>query len=72
MNGSIARDRHSNTVSVSGVDTTSVIVPNLMAGSEYMFNITAENSIGSSTIMCGPILHVLGKTKHNHNNHVYI
>ena len=63
MNGSIARDRHSNAVSISSVDTTSIMVPNLVAGAEYIFNITAENNVGSSTIMCGPILHVIGKTK---------
>ena len=52
----------SNAVSVSSVDTTSVEVAGLFAGFEYTFNITAENSNGSSSILCGPTLHVIGES----------
>ena len=37
------------------VDTTSVTIPDLKAGFEYTFNVTAENSEGSSSTVCGPI-----------------
>ena len=52
----------SNAVSISTVDTTSIMVPNLIVGAEYIFNVTAENNVGSSSIICGPILHIIGKT----------
>ena len=51
-----------NPVSVSGVDTTSVEVADLIVGTEYTFNVTAENSNGSSYILCGPTLHVIGES----------
>ena len=71
MNGSIVSDGHSNAVSISGADTTSVMVPNLVASAEYMFNVTAGNSVGSSSIICGPILHVIGKTKTDSESKLY-
>ena len=51
-----------NPIPISGVDTTSVEVVDLVAGFEYLFNTTAENSNGSSSILCGPIHHVVGET----------
>ena len=55
-----------NDISVSNINTTSVIVSDLIAGAEYTFNITAENNIGSSSIICGPTSHVIGEicTRH--------
>ena len=53
-----------NTVSVSSVDSTSIVVPNLVTGAEYVFNVTAENSYGSSSIVCGPIPHLIGKIEY--------
>ena len=35
------------------VDTTSVTIPDLKAGFEYIFNVTAVNSEGSSSTVCG-------------------
>jgi hypothetical protein len=54
-----------NTVSVMtrSIDSTSIVVPNLVTGAEYMFNITAENKYGSSSIVCGPTPHLIGKTE---------
>ena len=43
------------------VDTTLVTVPDLKAGFQYTFNVTAENSEGSSSTLCGPIALVSGK-----------
>ena len=53
-----------NPVSVSDIDTgtTSIEVPNLVAGFEYTFNITAVNSNGPSNILCGPVLHRVGES----------
>ena len=56
-------DYLSNTVSISTVDATSITVPNLAAGAEYIFNITAENRIGLSSILCGPTFHKSGEIK---------
>ena len=49
-------------IPISSVDITSVIVGNLEVGIEYTFNITASNAYGSSSILCGPTLYVLGKS----------
>ena len=37
------------------VDTTLVTIPDLKAGFQYTFNVTAENSEGSSSTLCGSI-----------------
>ena len=37
------------------VDSTLVTLPDLKAGFEYTFNVTAENSEGSLSTLCGPI-----------------
>ena len=49
-----------NPIQVESIDTTSVEVPDLVAGFEYTFNITTENN-GSSSILCGPTLHRVGE-----------
>ena len=59
--GNFSNHSQRNTVSVSSVDSTSIVVPNLVTGPEYLFNITAENSYGSSSIVCGPTPHLIGK-----------
>ena len=46
----------------TNTNTTSIMVGTLMAGFRYTFNITAENSNGSSSILCGPTLHVIGES----------
>ena len=61
-NGSIVTNSQQlNTVSISNVDTTSIVFQNFVTGVEYVFNITAENSYGSSSITCGPTPHIIGK-----------
>ena len=50
----------STLVSENEVDATSVEVPNLEAGFGYIFNITAVSNHSSSSIFCGPTLHVNG------------
>ena len=40
---------------------TEVNIPSLVAGHRYTFNITAENNVGSSYVMCGPTLLSVGK-----------
>ena len=51
-----------NHVPISGIDTTSIEVSNLVTGFEYTFNITADNHIGSTSILCGPTLHRVGES----------
>ena len=53
----------SSRVVVSNVDASSVAVSNLEAGYGYVFNITAENGNGYSSILCGPTFHNTGKSK---------
>ena len=48
-------------VEVTGTNTTLVVVPDLVAGFEYTFILTAQNKNGSSSIVCGPILHRIGE-----------
>ena len=53
------------------VDTTLVTIPDLKAGFQYTFNVTAENSEGSSSTLCGPITPKSGdslKMRDNINN----
>ena len=53
----------SNSVTVMNINPTinSINVPRLTAGIRYTFNITAVNDIGSSYILCGPILLSIGE-----------
>ena len=44
-----------------GINARSVTVSSLVAGEEYAFTVTAENTNGSSTVQCDAILHELGK-----------
>ena len=61
-NGSIVTNsQQPNTVSISNVDTTSIVFHNLVTGAEYVFNITVENSYGSSSFTCGLTPHIIGK-----------
>ena len=48
-------------VTISGLDTLSIDVSGLVTGFEYTFDITAENSNGSSTILCRPTPHIVGE-----------
>ena len=50
-------------VTVTATNVTSVVVPGLVAGFEYTFNLTAQNKNGSSSILCGPTLHRVGESK---------
>ena len=46
-------------VSIDDTEATSFNVPRISTGVRYTFNITAENDIGASYIICGPhVLHV--------------
>ena len=45
---------------------TEVNVPRLVAGHRYTFNITAENDVGSSYILCGQTLLSVGKCVSTH------
>ena len=60
-------------VTVDSIEATSVGVPRLVAGIRYTFNITAENSIGSSHLMCGPyLLRVGNKLEFQHHAHTKV
>ena len=48
-------------VPISGLDARSVNVSGLVAGFVYTFRITAENSNGSSSVLCTPTQHLIGK-----------
>ena len=52
-------------IAISGLDTTSVNVSGLVAGFVYTFSVTAENSIGSSTVSCRPTPHIVGENSVN-------
>ena len=44
-------------IPVSGLDTRVATVSTAESALEYTFNVTAQNSIGSSSILCGSTLH---------------
>ena len=46
-----------NIVPVGDINTTSVTLVELQPGYRYTFNITAENSNGTSNILCGVTVH---------------
>ena len=48
-------------VDLRSVSTRSVGVSNLTTGFEYTFNVTAENSKGAASVLCGPALHAIGE-----------
>ena len=50
------------TVPNVGLNDMMMQVSNLLAGEEYTFNITAENAIGSSSVVCQPIDLLLGES----------
>ena len=43
------------------VDVTVLEVERLEAGREYLFKVNASNSIGSATVECPPVRHIIGK-----------
>ena len=43
------------------VNDLSVTVSGLVAGEEYTFTVTAENSNGSSSTVCEPVDHIIGE-----------
>ena len=47
-------------VPVSSIDSTLVEISDIETGFKYTFNITAENSNGSSSIICGATVDALG------------
>ena len=49
-------------IPISDLDTTVVTDSNLEFGFAYTFNVTAQNSNGSSSILCGPTLHTADKS----------
>ena len=51
-----------NPVQVTSINTTSVTLVELQEGFRYTFNITAENSNGTSSILCGTTLYVSGES----------
>ena len=48
-------------VDIDNVEVTTTMVSNLIAGRFYTFTVTAENSIGSTSIDCDPIHHRVGE-----------
>ena len=43
------------------LDDFMVTVSGLVAGEEYTFTVTAENSNGSSSTICEPVDHIIGE-----------
>ena len=50
-------------VSISSVDITRIIVPNLEAGFRYTFNVTSQNRLGSTSTSCGLLIPIPGNSK---------
>jgi hypothetical protein len=48
-------------VDVPNIHSTFVTVHGLPTGFKYTFNIITRNDYGTSSILCGPILHAIGK-----------
>ena len=63
--------RDSYPISVMNNDPTinSINIPRLTAGTRYTFNITAVNDIGSSCVLCGPILLSIGESRDRGHDH---
>ena len=63
--------RDSDPVSVMNTNPTidSINVPRLTAGIRYTFSITAVNEIGSSYLLCSPILLSIGKSREGLHMH---
>ena len=49
-------------VPVSSLDAVVATFSDLESGFAYTFNVTAQNSNGSSSILCGPTLHTADKS----------
>ena len=50
----------------------SVTVSGLVAGEEYTFTVTAENSNGSSSTVCEPVNHIIGEYGRSSLSHTCI
>ena len=48
-------------ITLTETDATSVNVRHLKLGFEHVFNITAKNNHGYTSILCGPVLYVTGE-----------
>ena len=48
-------------VTINSPNTTTIKQRGLVAGFVYKFSITAENSNGSSTMLCKPVPHTIGE-----------
>ena len=49
---------------LTDVDQMTLDVEGLLAGQAYVFQITATNDIGSVTVQCPPVVHLVGKPSH--------
>ena len=59
-------------IMLTETNATAVKIPDLKLGFEYVFNISARNNHGSTSILCGPILYVEGKyTNSSHNQYKF-
>ena len=56
-------------ITVPNVEMTEVNVPSLVAGVMYTFNVTAENEMGFSYVLCGPTFLTIGKASFLYNNY---
>ena len=48
-------------VSGVGINDQRVTLPDLVAGQQYTFTVTAENSDGPSSTVCEPVDHIIGE-----------